>query len=377
MTGAGGPPLACRVVVFFSRGMSLDGWREAGIAERELSLLSRLRSQVASLALVTYGGPAELQWQDVVPGVEILTNRWGLGSNAYSLLAPWLHRARLRGTDVFRTQQINGAWAAVIARRLFGGRLVVRGGFVWSSFVARMGASPLRRAITTIVERLVVRSADCVVMAGADDAAEIVRRHRVDRDRIRIVPNFVDTSRFRPLPDVPAEPGHIVFVGRFEEQKNVAALIDAMRGLTGARLTLVGEGSLRSALEARVRELGVAGRFVGRMPNSALPPLLNSAALYVMPSLYEGNPKAITEAMACGVAVLGTRVPGISTLIEHGVNGYLCGTSASNLHDAMRRLLADDGLRAKLGHAGMTSVQSRFSLEAAVAAERAVLDTLR
>src|SRR6478672_3494374 len=79
---------AMRLVVFFSRGMSLEGWRRAGILDRELALYRGLRPHLEHLAFLTYGGQADLDLVAQLPDVEVLPNRLHLSSNLYSLLAP-------------------------------------------------------------------------------------------------------------------------------------------------------------------------------------------------------------------------------------------------------------------------------------------------
>ena len=71
-----------------------------------------------------------------------------------------------------------------------------------------------------------------------------------------MIPNYVDVAVFRPMPDVVREPGRVIFIGRLDDQKNVAALIDAVEGLPGATLVIVGDGPLRRQLEATAHVRG-------------------------------------------------------------------------------------------------------------------------
>lgn len=365
------------LVVFFTRGMSLEAWHRAGILEREIALYRRLLSNpVERLAFLTYGGPEDLKWTSLLPGLEILPNRWGITPNLYSVLAPWLHRKALRKATVFKTNQINGAWCAVIAQMFFRKVLIVRSGYLWGDFVAHLGASRLRQTLTRLVERVIMRRADRVVVATPADSRVVADRYGIEAQRITVIPNYVDTERFRPLPDTMPEPGRIAFVGRLEHQKNVESLIDAMRGLEGLRLTIVGDGSLRAAFEKRARELGVAVEFLGRIPHARLPAVLHRAEVFVLPSHYEGTPKALLEAMACGVPVIGARSPGIREILTHGETGFLCGTSADEIRAALLEVLGDAGLRVRLREGGTQYVRQHCSLDLAVERERVLLTSI-
>ena len=94
--------MTIKLVVFFSRGMSLDGWRQAGILEREMALYRALRPHLEHLAFVTYGGADDLRLLGQASGVEVLVNRWSLPANLYSVLAPYLHRRTLSRATVLR-----------------------------------------------------------------------------------------------------------------------------------------------------------------------------------------------------------------------------------------------------------------------------------
>ena len=78
-----------------------------------------------------------------------------------------------------------------------------------------------------------------------------------------MIPNFVDVRRFQPAPEAP-RPGSLVFVGRLSREKNLEALVEAVAGVDGASLTLVGDGPLRAGLERRAEQLGATLASWGR-----------------------------------------------------------------------------------------------------------------
>jgi glycosyltransferase involved in cell wall biosynthesis len=91
--------------------------------------------------------------------------------------------------------------------------------------------------------------------------------------------------------------------------------------------------------------------------------MLNSCDLFVLPSKWEGMPKALVEAMACGLPVIGTDVPGIRDLIDHGRNGYLCEPGERGIRSAIASLIEDPQVGARLGQEARKFAASRFSLE--------------
>jgi glycosyltransferase involved in cell wall biosynthesis len=104
-----------------------------------------------------------------------------------------------------------------------------------------------------------------------------------------------------------------------------------------------------------------------------LPEEINRSAVFVLPSLYEGHPKALIEAMSCGVAVVGTDVDGIRDVIRHGETGLLCEPTTDALAATLNRVLSDAALRNRLGQAAREFVVREYSLERVVALELATL----
>src|SRR3546814_4813955 len=104
---------------------------------------------------------------------------------------------------------------------------------------------------------------------------------------------------------------------------------------------MVGDGDLRATAEREAARRGVKARLHGNLPHQNLPEMINAGRIFVLPSSYEGHPKTLLEAMACGAAVIGTDVPGIREVIEDGRTGLLCAPTAAALRDAIERLLSD------------------------------------
>jgi len=138
--------------------------------------------------------------------------------------------------------------------------------------------------------------------------------------------------------------------------------LQAIQGLD-IRLVMVGGGQLAKQLEELAKAQGSELQIMGILPNNQIPAILNQCDLFVLPSLYEGHPKSLLEAMACGLAVIATDVPGNRELIRHEVDGILCGTSRSELRQAILMLNENATLRRRLGQNARRRVVEEFSLD--------------
>lgn len=178
-----------------------------------------------------------------------------------------------------------------------------------------------------------------------------------------------------PLPEVPqaARPNLVVFMSSLGPQDGAAELVEAVAGLRGAvpdvRVVFAsGEGE-RGALARHAEQLGIedAVKFTGWVGPSGRRALLESAAVFALPSYDEALPMSVLQAMAAGVPVVATSVGALPEVITDGVTGFLvpAGDTAS-LQRALRRLLLDRALGARIGAAARESVRLRFAPERAL-----------
>lgn len=352
------------LALFFTRGMSLSAWDDIGMLEREAALYRRLRQKGADISFVTYGDSRDLQYGERIPGVRILCNRLRLPNAVYTRLLPRLHGRALGQIDVVKTNQTNGADVALRAARLWSKPLIARCGYLHSEFVTREhGADSPEASDAETLESKVFLAASRVVVTTPAMREKVVTIHGIDPEKVAVVPNYVDTDRFRPSGTFPEEPPRkICFVGRLVPQKNVTALLEAV-ARTDLEVLLVGNGPLRTNLEQVAQRLDLRAQFLGNLANADLPGLINRCGLFALPSHYEGHPKALLEAMACGVPVIAADSPGIREVVRHGETGYLCGSSSESIQEAIETLHNDPALRARLGRAARKYVVDNFSLD--------------
>lgn len=357
------------IALFFTKGVSLETWRTGGMYSREVGYYRDLEREFGRVLFITYDRRPD---SSTAP-IEVAHNRWRISDGLFSVFAPLLLRNDLRRCSILKTNQIRGSWTAVLAKRLLRKPLVVRCGFVQSQFAAWEGVSPLRQRWIDFVERVAVRAGDLVFVATEADRDFLSSKHGVPSDRFRHVPTPIDTDIFKPVRDS-RDPRHVVFVGRLAKQKKLPLLIEAINSIDDVRLTLIGDGPLEAELRGLADPAKVT--FAGKVANDEIPSRLASASVFVLPSAYEGSPKGLLEAMACGLAVIGTRSPGVEQVIQDGENGLLAESSAGGIAAAIRRLLDDPALARKVGENARAFVTRRYSQQEVVRREAEALRSL-
>ena len=210
------------------------------------------------------------------------------------------------------------------------------------------------------------RHSDRVVAISSYTAGEI--RELADVP-IEVIP--YTTSLPDPGPAVPHEGGPVLFVGRLVSRKGVDRLIKAFAGLEGTpTLEVVGDGPERGRLEAMAHDLGVGDRvrFRGKVSAEALQASYARAAIVVLPSVRdargdtEGLGVVLLEAMNHGTPVVASEIGGIPDIVADGRSGLLVPPGdVAALANALRRLLEDRALAARLGAGGRERVREHFS----------------
>ncbi len=200
-------------------------------------------------------------------------------------------------------------------------------------------------------------------------AALITIQRHFDLENIKIIPNGVDTNRFTPcgikLPEFDDGKFNILFVGRMEKRKGLQILIEALRGIENKdiRLIVAGDGPLLKKHKKQSERLNIEVRFLGKVSPHTLASLYRTASVFVAPSTKgESFGIVLLEAMASGIPVIASSIPGYTETLEEGVYGLIFQNR--NPHDLREKILnvyKNKPLREKLSAKGLYHVRSKYS----------------
>lgn len=229
-----------------------------------------------------------------------------------------------------------------------------------------------------VAEYLLSHRAHRMVGVSEHTSRNLHRYEWIPMDKIVTVQNGIDGSRFLGRIDkavkrrelgLPAAGPVIGLAARLTEQKGVTYLLQALPALVARfpdlSVVIAGYGPLEEAHKAEAQRLGVTGhvRFIGTRLD--VPELLKVFDVFVLPSIWEGLPMSILEAMAAGCVVVASDVGGVGAALSSGVNAMLVPPAQPEaLATALATVLADDALRERLSVQARQVFQERFSAEA-------------
>ena len=186
-------------------------------------------------------------------------------------------------------------------------------------------------------------------------------------DKMKIIHCGVRPDRYKSSEHA-TDQTRLLFVGRLAHVKGLPILFDALKILKGRipnlTLRIVGDGKERGDLERRAAEIGINVTFSGFQTQDQVASEMANADIFVLPSLAEGVPVVLMEAMASEKPVIATRVAGVSELVEDKTHGLLVHPGdAQDLAIAIETLCMDPELCRRMGHAGRVKVQSEFDID--------------
>jgi len=357
------------LALFFTLDISMKLWHEIGIIKREVAIYNKLSSSFKNIYFFTYGNMEDLNSKNYLndniiiipkPIIFCSENFSNIFNLLYSIIFPLFNFNIFKKVDFLKTNQMRGAWAALLIKIFYRKKLIVRTGYIWSIFYKNSGRYKLKLKLIKFLEKHVYRNADAIISSSKNDNNYIKENYK-PKSNITFIPNYIDTERFIPL-DIKKKKKSICFVGRLEKQKNLDELLNALDGLSFS-LTIIGDGSLRSKLEKKADDLRLKINFLGVKSNDDLPYLLNQHEVFILPSLYEGMPKALLEAMSCGLPVIGTDVKGINEVIVNNYNGILCKTDYLSIKNCIINIMDNDDLKNRLGENARKTIIDNYSLE--------------
>ncbi|NAS88601.1 glycosyltransferase family 1 protein [ANME-1 cluster archaeon AG-394-G21] len=250
------------------------------------------------------------------------------------------------------------------------------------AFVRRLGSSPLvitnhglisqtvpmwvHKIYIPTIAKWTFKSADRIICYTEKEKL-MLKKLGIDSDKIAVIHNGTDTNMFSPC-EKEKNSNQILWIGRFTPGKGVKYLIDAfniiLKEYSDFKLLMVGMGPLKENIEQKIQDLNLSKNIIIKefVPNSELPEIYQNSDIFVLPSLNEGIPRTILEAMSCGIPVVCTELPQLVNVV------YGCGLlvpvkDSQALAEGILRIVSDRNIAQKFGRNGRDKVVENYSWE--------------
>ncbi len=354
------------LLLLMTTGMSLKKWDEIGQLSRELNIYQQLGEKVGHVYIFSYGKNEEKYVKNYSNLSVISKFKWFPALRRgnrflepiYQFLSIILKKNLFRHIDIVKTNQFNGSDFGIKLKKKFGCKLLVRMGYYHTLDKKRFSNERDYKEQVRLEKKLFAK-ADGIIVTNTVAKSFIHKTHKLNGNIVHYIPNYIDTELFKPLNM--GKKYDIIFVGRFIEIKNLRKLLEAVIGLN-LRLLFIGKGYLKKDLLCFAKDNRIDLTIFDRVDNKNLPLYYNAAKIFILPSLYESNPKTLLEAMACGCSCIGTDVSGINNIIEHKVNGYLCDIESDSIKQTITNIPYNKTFENSIGKNARKFISENYAL---------------
>lgn len=352
------------LAVFLAIGESIEDFRKKGqdslIINNNYYQYSKKFSKVY---VFSYKDESLKYFSNVI----VIPNKFRVHRYFYIFLIPLIHFSIIKNCDVIRAYQVTGGLTGLIGRVLFNKNYVVNYGYDYPRY-ALIEDKKILAFILKLIEIPVLYYSSSVIVT-AKNLIPTVRKYN---SAVNYIPNGVNTSLF--LPRNIKKTIDILYIGRFEVQKNLDYIIKSCQLLKNYKFNVVfiGSGSLKSYLRTQAKVRKVNLKIISSVSNRLLPRYYNKAKIFILPSQIEGNPKSLLEAMSCGLPVIGNRVLGISSIIN-SKNGLLFNNSVESLVKKIEVLIRNKRLQYQLGKNARVTIINKYEVNKSFSKEISLL----
>ena len=318
------------ILVFLTFKNSIKTWQSNGTLSRELKYYEKLiNSHNFKITFFSYGTKEDRQILDKVSkNIRVITlfqNSSFINSFFiffYSIYFIYKNRSIFKNFDYFKSNQNYGSWLPAMCKFFFNKKFVSRCGYDLFHF-AIMEKKFLKIILSYFICLISYKSADNIFVPTIFYKKFISKYFFIKKQKIHVIPNFVDTSIFEYKKNIKRFKNRVLFIGRLEKQKNIFTILIAFKNSPYC-IDILGTGSLRTKIIDFSNRNNIKINFIGDFIDSkSIPYLINKYEFLILFSYYEGNPKILLEAMSCGICPIVSNVIGIKNIILNKENGLI------------------------------------------------------
>ncbi|MEM2741204.1 MAG: glycosyltransferase family 4 protein [Nitrososphaeria archaeon] len=281
--------------------------------------------------------------------------------------------------DVIHSNNFTPVIAGFLLSKMTGIPLVVTihdvfslaGRIYWNMWSNQLKASFLTPVIGPILEKITVKIPSIIHAVSETTKEDLIRFGT--RNPIVVIPNGVDLSIFK-LNTIPNYYNHqVLFIGRLIFYKNLPVILKALKivkqAVPDVRLIVIGDGPSREQWQLLTKQLGLSDsvRFMGYVSEKVKLKILNESMVLVLPSFIEGFGLVILEAFAMKKPVIASKVPPMTEIIDHGVDGYLVSPfNECEWAEKIIDILQHPKIASEMGSRGRIKVEKHFTIKKAV-----------
>lgn len=329
-------------------GVSVETWQNTGVIEREISLYLNLikNKNISKITFIDFGDNNSKKilsnFNKNFEHISLLNyKRKNLNLFKIFILLKNIYLLKNCNIDIVKTKQFKGSFIGLLIKYLTKCKLFIRFGYdpihfytgkflkLYSTYVS---------FIFSLADKIIYTELNSELTKG------LINKYRIKAIKIN---NFVDRNVFNKKEFFNKNPSNFIFIGRFEEQKNLRRLVSIINKLNFSKFYILGSGSKKSFIINNIKNKNIF--YYKNLNQYEISKLLDKSDILISTSFYEGQPKVILEAMAKGVIVVCSNIQAHRQIINDEFNGLIAKNDKDeDYFKKIDHLLNDKTLRINL-----------------------------
>lgn len=354
------------VILFFTYGVSLKDWADAGLLNRELKIYEKMsKEQGINFTFLTYGDNKDFDYLDkesklnLIPIYKFIKRP---KSNFFRIIKSfyipfYLKKLNENSNQIIKTNQLYGAWVAIIYKFLTGFPLITRTGYDLFSFSKYENKNIFKKLSYYLLTFFSLNFSNYYFVTSKTDFSFLIKKFWFNSKKLKLVPNWVEIGHTNESHERRAN--KVLVVGRLEKQKNMDLIVKSFND-TEFQVDIYGEGSLESYLKNTAKSSNI--NFKGVVEHQELLKLYQQYNFYVSMSSYEGNPKSTLEAMGSGCVVAVTDIENNRELVSNYKNGIIFNPLVDDIILILKKLNENTSLIKNIRASGIEYIKANNSI---------------
>ena len=373
------------IVYFLTYGYSLETWNESSALEREVKYFNLMSKNLGyKFFIITYGNENDLQYSDLFSGSEIIPlykYKKHFDSKLLNFLNSLTFPRKIKNIinediHITKQNQLLGSWVSFIFKKITGSKFFIRTGYDMYFFSKSEKKSRVKQMLYMLLTFFGLNSADLYSVTSRADYDFLLKSFNFKRNKLKILRNWVEDSQHI---NTVSRNEKLISIGRLEYQKNYEFLVKELSG-QDIPLIIYGSGTKREELLKLSKSLNVDLEIIDSISNSELINSLKNIKYFVLPSHYEGNPKALLEAMSAGCIIFASNIKNHSEIINHRVNGFLFDLHRGSLNDLLNQVINNSNIKKEelesISMNAVKTVNDEYSISKIINEEKNMLNNL-
>lgn len=315
------------IYYFLTFGYSLKTWEESSAIDREVKYMNYLSEKYnIKFYIITYGDLEDRKYSNLFLNSEILPiytyinkSKRKIVNIIKSIYVPFIiKKISTEKVYIIKQNQLMGAWVSILFKLITKKKLFIRTGYDMYQFSIHDEKTKFKRFLYKTLTIFSLKFTDLLSVSSESDMIFFKNSFPQYINKVILIRNWVEVPKKINFKDRK----NIVSIGRMEKQKNYKFFLNELKNFSEP-IVLVGKGSEEKNLIDLSKKLNLKTKFIPFLSNSDAIDLLSKSRYFVLPSLYEGNPKVLLEAMAQGCIVLVSNIPNHSEIIINSENGFI------------------------------------------------------